>query len=57
MTITEAVNTTEGAEVVIERAVLEHQDHDVVDVLDRARCLDCRKCQGAADGRREGAEG
>ena len=57
MTIAEAANTAECAEVVVERAILEHQNHDVVDVLDRARCLDCRKCQGAANGGREGAEG
>src|SRR5262249_26463997 len=33
--VAEAADTSEGAEVVVERTVLLHQDDDVLDVLDR----------------------
>ena len=56
MTITEAANTAERAEVVVEGAVLEHQDDDVLDVFDGAGDLCGWKCQSAADALRKGAQ-
>ncbi|MNQ57939.1 hypothetical protein D3C85_721100 [compost metagenome] len=54
--VTEAAHAHERAEVVVERAVLLHQDDDVLDVLDGAGLVVGRNGEGAADGRRKGRE-
>ena len=53
----DAVGTGERAEVVIERAVLLHDEHEVVDVLDAGRRVDAsrrRRGGGGLDRRRHG---
>ncbi|MNQ75757.1 hypothetical protein D3C85_905620 [compost metagenome] len=55
--IAEATHAHQRTEVVVERAVLLHQDDDVLDVLDGAGLVVGRNGQRAADARREGREG
>jgi hypothetical protein len=54
MSVAKAPHTAQCAEVVIERPVLLHQDHDVPDVFDRscARCARERESPTDARGKR-----
>jgi hypothetical protein len=54
--VTEAADAVEGAEVVVERSVLLHQDDDVLDVLDVAGPAMCRDRGGLIDAVRHGGE-
>ena len=52
--IAEAAHAAQRAEVVIERAVLLHQEDDVLDVVDGAGAVIGRNGQRAGDARRKG---
>src|SRR5690606_15379435 len=54
--VAEAAHAHERAEVVVERAVLLHQDDDVLDVLDGAGLVVGGDRECAADARRKGRE-
>lgn len=54
--VAEAADAAETAEVVVEGAVLLHQDDDVLDVLDRPGAMVRGKCGGPLDARGQGAE-
>ncbi len=54
--VAEAAHALQRAEVVVERTVLLHQDHDVLDVLDGAGLVVGGNRERAADGRRKGRE-
>ncbi len=51
--VTEAAHALERAEIMVEGAVFLHQDHDVLDVADGARCVIGRDGKGALDGGRK----
>src|SRR5262249_16950987 len=53
--IREAADAAQGAEVMVERTVLLHQDHDMLDVVDCPRAVVGRDRERLRDGRAEGA--
>ncbi|MCO4699117.1 hypothetical protein LRR80_05209 [Streptomyces sp. RO-S4] len=55
--VAEAADASQGAEVVVEGAVLLHEDDDVLDVLDRPGAVVRRQGGGALDAGGQGAEG
>jgi hypothetical protein len=54
--VTETAHALERAEIMVERAVFLHQDHDVLDVADGAGRIIGRDGQGALDGRWKGGK-
>src|SRR5262249_6542438 len=55
--IVEAAHPAKGAEMMVERAVLLHQDHNVLDISDRACAVVCRNRERLGDVRLQGRQG